>query len=173
MWSELARTAKDYRVFNDHCSALGVDPLNQVDQQQIVNEEEYVVNRFGPEIKNDWGWASPFLPGNPKRPTFTALEKSVGMQAWQIQVSGAHHAVHGGFKGMMSDIGAGPERYSPVMLSGPSMEGIEFPIMSTIQTLTQCTSIYARQRGDFQDYIHAAALVHVEQRAIKSLQAML
>lgn len=158
MWSEVVKTAREARKYNVHSERLGMDPLEPDDLAVLESEAAQLVSRYGKVIKGDWGWASFFLPNKPDQPNFTDVEKAVSLDHWQPQVGMAHHAVHGGFKGAIADIGTGPFRYAPIMLSGPSMRGLIVPADATLLDLYRCTMTFLFLTEGLESRVQGAAL---------------
>jgi hypothetical protein len=93
--------------------------------RRLKEAADAVLERYGPEMEHDYGWASPALDGN-QRPTLRDIEEKVGTVAarWRYRV--ASREVHGGFVNPWEDIGltGARERH---LLAGPSMAGLHFP----------------------------------------------
>lgn len=171
MWSEVVKTAREARKYNKHCEDLGLEPLEPETMEELELRSQYVVQRFGKEMKQDWGWAAPHLRNRPTSSNFKQIEEAVGMQHWQPQVGMANHAVHGGFKGMVTDIGAGG-RYSGTILSGPSMYGLVVPADGTLRDLYRCTVTYLLHRPDQSSHVRAAALTQYMMHAQETFVAL-
>ncbi|GAB0149375.1 hypothetical protein McPS_21150 [Marichromatium sp. PS1] len=130
---EIYKAAKQY---NQYCSRLGAEKIN--DSEMAVIEREYLelIERYGRSYASDYGWAAATL--NLSRPTFRCLEVSVELDHIRPYYKAASANIHANPAGVFRRLGLFPEE--DALLAGPSNIGLSDPAQSTAISLTQITT---------------------------------
>ncbi len=115
---------------------MRLEPLEREELSQLRDSRDQLVTRYGQSFTSDYGWAADAL--GDKRPTFTAIEKSVDFNHWRPYYQLANHSVHAGFRGIEFDLGYGGHE-PEVMLAGPSNAGLVEPAQCTLIDFNMCT----------------------------------
>jgi hypothetical protein len=131
---ESYKAAKDYQ---EHCRALGYEPLSEDELNEIRSNYQHLVDRFGNSYKEEYGWAAAAIGKN--RPTFRDIEKAVELDHLRPFYKLASHNVHANPKGVFFKLGLFPGS-GDVLLAGPSMAGLADPGHGTAISLAQITT---------------------------------
>ncbi|OFV80041.1 MAG: hypothetical protein A2Y78_14645 [Acidobacteria bacterium RBG_13_68_16] len=132
---EKARAAEEYQR---SCAALGYESLSRAELESISKRAELAWRRFGRHSKEDYGWAAPFLAKD-CRPSFRALQESVGLRHLRPFYKMASDNVHTTPKGLAFALGlVCDERF---LLAGPSTVGLADPGQLTGLSLSHVTII--------------------------------
>ena len=132
-------TCKAAHQYQEHCHALGRDPLDDGELDRHREARVELCGRFGTAYREDWGWAAEAL-GQP-RPRFADIERAVNLDHLRPYFRLSCHPTHAGSKGLVFDLGnsLNPEA-EDMMLSGPSDAGISEPGICTALSLLQITA---------------------------------
>ena len=115
---KLARTYKAHEV------RAKLDPLTQSEMDEIEDEYQSVIRKFGSEFGKDYGWAASALGNKP--PTLLYIESDVGLDHLRPYYQMANHNVHGNSHAAFFKLGGfGPDRR--IHLAGPSNMGLADP----------------------------------------------
>jgi hypothetical protein len=99
--------------------------------------------KHGDGFDRDGGWALGYVRSD----NFREIEKAANLEMWRPHYHWSSVAVHGGFKGMISDIAQLSFEGSPgLMLAGPSNSGLADPASCTAISLHSCTRTFIKQR---------------------------
>jgi hypothetical protein len=131
-----------------------------MDEDEILNierERDRLKKKYEKEFDDDLGWAHGYVAG---RPTFAQIEKAAKLDLWRPHYIWASSAVHGGIKGMLSDIGflAFSDSEMQQMPSGPSNYGLADPAICSAIALHSCTRTLIKQRPSFESVAMIEAL---------------
>jgi hypothetical protein len=151
-------TAKQAESYQLHCDRLGYEPLDHDVLEGIRRERKCAIEKHGAAFKEDWGWAHGHVKAN--KPTFADIERLADFETWRQYYYWSSTAVHGGAKGMLSDvgfIGQGDDQ-TPFMPSGPSNSGLEDPAICTAISLHSCTQTFSLQRPTPQGAANVEAM---------------
>lgn len=66
------------RIYQEHCDRLGFERVTDEEIEALQNEVEGLTNRFGPEFKEEYGWAAVVV--GKKKPNFTDLEAKIDLK---------------------------------------------------------------------------------------------
>lgn len=128
---ESYRAAQQYQ---EHCKALGYEPLTEKELDEIESEYQHLLSRFGSAYKENYGWAASAIR---KNPTFRDIEQEVGLNHLRPFYRMASHNVHANPKGIFFKLGL----YSSqeILLAGPSNTGLADPGHGAAISLGQIT----------------------------------
>lgn len=126
---------KDAEDYQEHCSALGYEPLSAEKFESIRDAYQRVIDGHEKGFGKEWGWARPSVAG--ADPHFAALARQAGfahMRPWyMLATRGSHSGVTGALH----------VRYlhgrGTVMLAGPSNAGLADPGHAALISLYQVT----------------------------------
>lgn len=120
----------------EYTEALGVEPLTEVEINEIHDTRNKLIQRFGKNYSTDYGWASTVLNNN--RPTFRDIESNVGLDHLRPYYKLASYNVHGNAKGVFYKLGLS-ERNCDLLLAGQSNLGLAESGHSMALSLNQIT----------------------------------
>ncbi len=134
----VVETCKSAEMYQEHCEALGQEPLTNEEMQQHRDARRELCLRFGDEYRGDWGWAADALKN--RNPNFRSIERAVNLEHLRPYVRLSCHPNHAGSKGLFYDLGNSltPDE-SPMTLSGSSDAGLAEPGIGTALSLYQIT----------------------------------
>jgi hypothetical protein len=127
---------KAAKLYQEHCTALGYDPLSEEEFNEIESTYQNLINRFGLSYKGDYGWAVPLI--GKERPTFKDIEEKVELNHLRPFYKMASHNVHANPKGVFFKLGLYPKSQD-ILLAGPSNAGLADPGHGTAISLGQIT----------------------------------
>ena len=125
---------KQYREYEERAN---LEPFSEEDITSIERRRNEVVNEFGQDMNNDYGWASPAL--NKAKPTLFDLEIALGLDHWRPRYRWASQYNHANYKPPMTLLGA-TEATDEIVLIGPSNSGHIDPAQMTAYSLLNSTS---------------------------------
>ncbi|MCX7014235.1 MAG: DUF5677 domain-containing protein [Candidatus Sumerlaeota bacterium] len=121
---------------SEYAEVLKHNPFDPEEISQIHQDYEGVLNEYGPQFRNDYGWASAFLKN--AKPSFVDIERDVEMEFCRPTYKEASHNVHASAKGAFYRLGL-PADDQGVLLAGPSDVGIPHALDATAGSLIQMT----------------------------------
>lgn len=121
---------------NKYESRLNASGFTKEELEQIKSQYDTVIESYGKDFGNPYGWAAPFL--NKVNSTFSALEETVGLDHWRPYYKWASQNVHANVKAIRTSLGLS-EAVSDVLQVGPSNSGMTDPAHSTAISLAQLT----------------------------------
>ncbi|HUE69417.1 MAG TPA: DUF5677 domain-containing protein [Pirellulaceae bacterium] len=119
--------------YQKHCHTLGYDPYTVEEMNEIRAEADAVIQKYGPDFKRDYGWASHAL--GTADATFTKVEAALDMAHWRPFFKMACHSVHAGSQALSFCMSVPTEAHG-MLLTGPSNAGLADPGHSTAISLT-------------------------------------
>jgi hypothetical protein len=134
---EAIESYKGAKQHQEHCEALGFEPIPDQEFGQIESACRRLKARFGEAYAQDYGWAASAFGG--KAPRFIDIEKKVGLAHLRPFYKMACHNVHAGPKGVFFRLGLCPGS-EPILLAGPSDAGLADPAQGMAISLGQITS---------------------------------
>jgi hypothetical protein len=111
-------------IYQEYSEKLGYDPLTKNELNELKEECDLLINRFGPIFKKEYGWAYPTI--NSKKPTFRDIEEAVGLKHLRPYYKIACHNVHANSRGIFFKLGLHPNS-EDILLAGPSNVGLDNP----------------------------------------------
>jgi hypothetical protein len=131
---ERYRAAQQYQ---QHCKALGQEPLSGADLDLVTREYKEVIARYGAEFRGDYGWAAHAL--GLTSPRFVDIESDLDMSRWRPYYKMACHSVHAGAQGLFFSLGT-VEPEGSTLLAGASNAGLADPGNSTAISLVMLSA---------------------------------
>jgi hypothetical protein len=157
---DMVESYKAARQYQEHCNALGYEPLTEGELNEIKLGYEHLISRFGPPYKSDYGWAAPVL--QKEKPTFRDLEEEVELDHLRPFYKMASHNVHANPKGVFFKLGLYPES-SDILLAGPSNTGLADPGHGAAISLGQITVALLTTRPNIDRLVICDILMRLEQ----------
>ena len=145
-----------------YAERANLDPFSDQQMQDIARYCEAFVARFGDEMWNEYGWAAPAL--NNRKPNFSIIEKSVGLDHWLPRFRWASEHTHGPYRPTHALLGMA-EATKQVLLVGQSNSGMIDPISMTATTLTLATSALLTSKPTLDRLATVQALVQLSDEA--------
>jgi hypothetical protein len=127
---------KAAKLYQQYCARLGYEPISAEELKDIESTYQYLVGRFGPAYKEEYGWAASALCKD--KPTFRDIEQEVGLDHLRPFYKMASHNVHANPKGVFFKLGLYPTS-EEILLAGPSNAGLADPGHGTAISLGQIT----------------------------------
>lgn len=135
----VVESCKAAHQYQDHCKALGEQPLPEKDLEEHRKRRDELCQRYGAAYREEWGWAAGVLGRS--RPTFADIERAVGRERFRPYVKFSCYPNHAGSKGLWYDLGNSLNADGVDMaLSGPSDAGLAEPGITTALALFQITT---------------------------------
>ncbi len=134
-------TIESYRAMSTYQKCyerLGYEPLSEEEIAKTTVAFEELCERFGPNFKEGYGWASEVL--HKKNPHFADIENATNFGHMRAHYKLASHNIHAEPKGIVFRLGM-PEKTSCKihLLPGPSDAGFTDPAHCTAISLYQLT----------------------------------
>jgi len=116
------------KQYQEHCRALGEEPLSDLEVDEIRRDYESAVLEFGPDFKSEYGWAAEAL--GTSSPRFAMIERHLDMSRWRPYFKLACQSVHAGPHGLFFSLSV-PEHHTSTLAAGASNAGLCDPGHST------------------------------------------
>ncbi|MDO1451093.1 DUF5677 domain-containing protein [Rhodocytophaga aerolata] len=155
---ELYKAANQYQ---EHCVALGQEPLTEEELNKIQFAYNNVLSRYGNEFKEGYGWAANTL--SMKKPNFTDIEMNVGLEKWRPYYKMASYNVHGNAKGIAFQLGALPTERR-ILLAGATNYGFTDPAHGTVISLLQITTTFLMTKPNFDSLTICSLLTKLQKK---------
>lgn len=163
---EVVESRKASELYDKCYENLGFQPIDEKTKLNIENDYKFVLDKYGKEFGNDYGWASKFL--NKTKPNLFDLVEAAGEPQMKSYYKMASHNVHAGVKGITFKIGAlgqSPE------LGGASNAGFEEPGQLTACSIARITSFLLADEITLDETFYCLVLNQLRDQAIKALMA--
>jgi hypothetical protein len=125
---------------------MSMDTFSADELSRMREQCEAFEGRFGPEMRHDYGWASPTL--KVARPNFSQIENAVDLKHWRPRFRWASQHTHSPYRPSHAFLGTA-ETTQPVHLVGRSNSGFTDPLHMTAIALSQATGALMSTRPDF------------------------
>jgi hypothetical protein len=110
---EAVESYKAARQYQDHCQAIGYEPLDAKEFAAIQKRYDDALRRFGKDFGGSYGWAA--LALSRSKPTFSDIEHEVKLDDLSPFYRLASHNVHANPKGITFKLGLGGWRRRAVV----------------------------------------------------------
>lgn len=132
---------KGVRLYEEHCRALGEEPLEANLLNALKDDVDQLAKRYGEAFRHDNGWAAHAL--QLKKVTFSDIERSVKLDFMRPYYRGASEQVHASSRGAVMRTGLINQQSTIEMLmAGPSNYGFaDAAINSARELLTTTVSL--------------------------------
>lgn len=144
------RSLPDHQTYAER---LFTEPFDADEVADIRRVHDQLVDRFGRDYENEWGWAAAAL-GVPN-PNFRQIERATELDHWRPYVRMASHAVHAGSQGITFSLMTPDDRLA---LAGPSNMGLADPGAGAALSLNVITCTLLIHRPDMESLAAAQAL---------------
>ena len=122
--------------YQQYCTFLGYEPLPSETLEQLRQNRDKTIQRYGRPFDNDNGWAADVLRKD--RPRFTDIERDVSLNHLRPFYKLANMNVHAGSKSISYRLGLPPQN-NELLISGRSIFGIAEPGQNTAVSMQQLT----------------------------------
>ncbi len=146
---------KEANSFNEHCAALGYDPIPDAEISEIRQEKNLLLEKYGEGYYGMHGWAAKAL--GKKKVDFIDIEKAVRLDHYRPYYKMACHNVHAGSKGMKFRLGLANSG-EDILLAGPSNIGLFDPGVGAARSLNQITVQLMTYDPTFDSLVKAKVL---------------
>jgi len=113
---------RDLEHFQRHAEALNQKPFGAEEVQWIEKQATEAIERWGPEMRKDNGWAFPLFPDQ-KRVTFIDLESLAGLTHLRPYYRLGNNHVHSGPRASELNLSNRSPRGTPAVTVGASVFG--------------------------------------------------
>ena len=127
-------------AYKKHEVRAELDPLGQEEIDQLNERYDSLLTKFGKSFGSEYGWAATALRG--KEATLANIEADVELDHYRPYYRMASHNVHGSSHAAFFKLGIS-ETNRPVLLAGPSDQGLADPGHGVALSLTQITGALA------------------------------
>jgi hypothetical protein len=134
---EIIESYKGMIQYNKYEGRLNVEPFSQTEVDDCKAIYDVVLEKYGKEFKESYGWASPYLDN--KRPNFSHIEADVDLDHMRPYYKWASHNIHANAKGITNKLGL-CESKEDILLVGQSNSGMTDPAHATAIALSQITT---------------------------------
>ncbi len=148
---EIVQKYKYSIAYQDHCKELGYEPIPPDEMKFYSDSISELVRLYGEDYKNDNGWASQLIKSG--RPTFSDLENLAKFDHMRPVYKFACLNVHSGSWALQYRLGL-DESQKGLLLAGPSVFGLENPLMDSAYSLLQTTAFLLTYKVNI-DYLVA------------------
>ena len=126
------KAAQQYLRYQERANLAPFDP-EHVENIRIAYEE--TVLKYGPEMKGDWGWASPTL--GIEEPSFFDLERHLGLDHWRPRYKWACDDTHGNHRPNQVLLANVENDGKISYIAGPSNSGMPDPAQMLAHSVVQ------------------------------------
>lgn len=133
---EAVQAYKAAAQLNKFESRINSSGFSGAELEEFKAHRDDVIQRYGTDFKDDYGWAHPFITTG--RANFAALELNVGLDHWRPYYKWASQNIHANVKTIRSSLGLS-EATSDMLQAGPSNSGMTDPAHSTAISLVNLT----------------------------------
>jgi hypothetical protein len=134
-------TIESYRAINVYQKChkrLGYEPCTVEEIAEVTTAFNELCERFGPNFKEKYGWASEAL--HKEKPRFVDIENATNFDHWRAHYKLASHNIHAEPKGIVFRLGMPTKTPGKIrLLPGPSDAGFTDPAHCTAISLYQLT----------------------------------
>ena len=123
---------------------------------RLVSRVDQLVQRFGKNFKNEYGWAADVL--RLPNPRFAQIEESLGSDHWRPYYKMASHSVHAGPKGVFFSLSLNNDSANKMLLAGPSNSGFTDPAQGTAISLLRLTTLLLIRNASIDNLVWMHAL---------------
>jgi hypothetical protein len=152
-----ARAVGAAEGYQRHCHELGYEPLSAEEMEEIREQRDTLVDRFGRGYAKPYGWAAETL--NKQDPKFVDIEKAANMDRWRPWFRMASEGSHAGSHSLAFTLGL--IYPSEALLAGPSNAGLTDPGASVAISLSQATVVFLTCRPAVRDIAAALAILRL------------
>ncbi len=160
---DIVGRAKDARAYLTHQGALGLEPLEESEVEELEADAAKLCERFGKEFRKDYGWAAELFKGS--APNLHSLADFVGLDHLDPYYRAANHEIHSG--GRAAALTMIDFRGQDMLRAGSMNSGLAEPghgaLISLIQ-ITTCLLTHCDVNSDHPSFTGAA-----ESRCIATL----
>lgn len=158
---------KEARVYQQHCIALGFEPLNSTELEELELLKDKLIDKYGRSFGTDYGWAAETLAL--VKPTFVDIERSISMDHFRPFYKLANINVHGGSKSISFRIGLPPDR-TDILLAGRSKYGLADPGQNAAFSMYQLTTILLLTKPNIDTITFARAIYMLMREVFEAFQ---
>lgn len=159
MLHEIIDTYRLSKSYEKSYNKLGHKPISKKKLEEIENKYNEVLDRFGKEFKNNYGWALDNVIKKNDNSKFYKLAKKSGLEHLYPYYIMACHNVHAGAKSLRFKLGlikSYPE--SKVILAGPSNYGLADPGQLSAISIHQITTCLLTTKPTMENLISLATM---------------
>ena len=142
--------------YQKHCEGLGEEPLPQEEINAFREERDWLVDRFGPLFKEDYGWAASVT--HPAFPNLAVLEECVDLEHWRPYYRLASDSIHPNSHGTYFRLGLSSND-EDVILAGPTYFGLADPGHSTAISLNLLTTVLLARKPTMDYMVYSKVLL--------------
>ena len=154
------RRAEEYRKYSD---SLSYAPMSDDTFNELKANYEAVLDNYGVNFKNDYGWASVILNNN--KPRFADIEEKTGVLHMRPFVKLAHMNIHAGSAGVIFRLGSPPDNPN-LLVAGSSIYGIGEPAQNTAYSLELLTEAFLLRKPNIENLGFVLAFRELMQEVI-------
>ncbi|WP_328762554.1 DUF5677 domain-containing protein [Streptomyces sp. NBC_00272] len=158
------------QIFQRYAEDLGVEPYPDEEVEDARRASQDAIDRFGPGIKNQLGWAAGPIGNAPANTQ--ALAALAGLAHLHPYFEWACAETHAGAQGMQ--LNRVETRRGPVLQTGPSVAGLVDPADLAVQFIGHITHTlieHSRPEPEPELWVHLAVLHQLQARTHDALES--
>jgi hypothetical protein len=155
------RKARDYR---ENYEELNQEPLDEKDWEEIVSLKESMIEKYGKEFSESYGWTMKILPRG--RRNFKELEKKVDLDYMRVVYTWASENVHAGASGLNDRLGLREEEQD-CFLAGPSDYGFLDPVQYTSISMMEMSLTFLEMEDSIMNSIYSELLKFFQEKLVE------
>jgi hypothetical protein len=148
-------------LYQEYSQQLGLQPFTNIEIETLREQSEWLIARFGPEYKNENGWAA--LALRKKDPSFADIESTVDLRHIRPFYKLACINVHASARGILFRLGLSEDQQNQILLSGSSDMGLTDPGENTAYSLMLATSSLLTYDPNLDSLVALNILMKLEQ----------
>ena len=171
MEHEAVARYKSVNNYSTHTERLKHKPVDKEWLDALKAQFDFVLEKYGSDFEEAYGWAMPHLNINKKAPNFADLERDVELDHLRPYYKMASEHVHAASLGIHPTL-ALSEAEEPGLLVGPSNSGFSDPAQCTALSLTQCTTAFLTHECDTERLVSILVIDALRQDVIDKFLAI-
>ncbi len=136
---ELIENYKEMLEYQKNCTRLNYEPFTEKEVQEITEQKERLVQKYGDDFYKEYGWTLGAL--SKEKRNYKGIEENIDLSHFRSYYKMACNNIHSGPKGNNYRLGL-IDNYTEdkVLLCGPSNYGLADPGQNTAISLNQITT---------------------------------
>ncbi|MFD3700716.1 DUF5677 domain-containing protein [Streptomyces sp. NPDC058646] len=160
------------QTYQKYASELGMEPYPEEEVEEARQASQAALDRFGPIIKQQIGWAAGPLSSVGAHVNTEGLASLAGLAHLHPYFEWASAETHAGAQGMR--LNRAETWRGPVLQTGPSVVGLVDPAYLALQFICHVTHAvieYSQPKPESEFWVHVAVMHKLQIRAHAALEA--
>ncbi|KLE08960.1 DUF5677 domain-containing protein [Aliarcobacter butzleri] len=153
---EIIERKKELNSYLENIDFLGFEKIDLNIQQEIENEYSLILNKYGKNFKNDYGWASKIL--KKEKPNLHDFINYLNLEYIKPFYKFSNNYVHSGTKSLMFNIGTINGLFPDDTLTASSNIGFTDPAQLCLLSMFNSTLAFLSLNSDEKDLLNLISL---------------